>query len=443
MLTFLVLLADHFYWYITCVAIAGSGLYLAFRRQIFALIDPLFFFLVINEAFCIADVLFMWKFKMADGDITLNYVLTETALLIGILQFRGASNKGPKSAVPLGKPSLTLRTLYSLSLILFIGLNLVVYLARGVPLFQKSRLAIYNVGGGWGLFARSFDVFLVIIMYYLMDIARRRSWRFSEWGTLAIVAVIEILSGAKIAVLEIFFLAGLASYFMGSERLFFSFKSRSFKFAVAISILTALGVAAIQSRNSNSDSGTVNSFGVLAYRMVSCGDAFIYSYPSRFAAHLDGSHPLEAIFEDYLSFFRIVPQEYLPVHIGIQIAQYFTGESNIQTNAKHNLFGLTYFGYWGSIVYSYLVGSAIGFVRGPFRRKLLPQNWVGAILFMMLSLGTVGMINEPDVLNWWIIGILVFLIPLIIFSNALAYSLKSLPDQNAKLLPPVQKHLES
>ncbi len=94
------------------------------------------------------------------------------------------------------------------------------------------------------------------------------------------------------------------------------------------------------------------------------------------------------------------------------------------TDANHNLFGYVYFGFCGSILYSYLVGGTIGFVRYTMRRKL-PQNWVGGVIFVMMSFSTIFRISQPDEVPRYVIGILVIFIPLVFLASMLATAIRS------------------
>jgi hypothetical protein len=425
MLTFFTLLSEHLIWYLTCLVVVTACVYYLMRRHFFSVIDPLFYMLIVNETFCIADVLFMFHFGMIDTRIAVNYLLTESALFIGILQFGAITRSASPLPLPAtGRPALALRVVCGLSLVSFVALNLLVYAERGIPILQVSRLEIYRKQG-WGILDRLFDVFLVIIIYYLMDVLRRRRWKPLEWSSLLIVVAIEILSGAKIAVLELFFMAGLAGYFTGTAKTYFSLRSKYFRIGLLLAITGAFAVVTIQRNGMEQDEQQLSSLDMLVIRLVTSGDAFILAYPNGYVEQLDGRNPLGAVLKEYLTTFRIARPEELPTHIGVQISEHFTGNGDeSQTNAKHNLFGFVYFGFWGSILYSYLVGSLIGLVRYILRKKL-PRNWVGGIIFILMSLGTIGMINEPDVANRYVIGILVIFVPLVCLASALATAIRS------------------
>jgi len=425
MLTFFVLLSDHLVWYLICLVMVVACVYFLMRRHFFSVIDPLFFMLMINETFCIADVLFMLHFGMIDTRITANFILTESALFIGILQFGAITRLTSPPLLPAtGKPALALRILYGPSLVLFVALHLLLYAERGIPVFQISRTQTYGEHG-WGIVDRLFDVLWVIILYYLMDVLRRRRWKFVEWSSLLTVVVIEILSGGKSAVLELFFIAGLASYFIGTSKTYFSLRSNYMRIGVLVVIASAFAVGTLQRYGVSKDTQELSTLDMLVIRLVNNGDALIYSYPNGFIERLDGRNPVRALLKDYLSTFRIVSPDELPEHIGAQIVDLQGGNGkNFMTDANHNLFGYVYFGFCGSILYSYLVGGTIGFVRYTMRRKL-PQNWVGGVIFVMMSFSTIFGISQPDEVPRYVIGILVIFIPLVFLASMLATAIRS------------------
>ncbi len=422
MLQFLALLADHPVSYLACIAVSFCSVLFLFRRYFFSFIDPLFFFLAVNESMCITDVFFMWYYGMATPHVALNYAMTETALFLGVLQFRAPGLRNPPPPASTAATN-ALRVLYWVALPLFVGLNLLIYVERGIPLLQETRLVIYR-GSGWGSLDRAFDVLSVVIIYYLIDVLRRRRWRFAEWLSLVTVVLIELMSGAKIAVLEIFFVAGLASYYLGTAGQLFSIRSKYFRAGAVLASCSAIIVIAIQGRNGTESGPESNPIVALGLRLVSCGDAFIYAYPNNFVLHIDGSHPVKALLAEYLAFFRIVDARDLPVHIGVQLSEYFTGHGEeFQTNAKHNLFGLVYFGYWGSILYSYLVGTVIGLVRCVLLRARR-RNWSAGIVFVLLSLGTIQLVSEPDVLNRYAIDIALVFLPLAGLATGITFAVR-------------------
>jgi hypothetical protein len=418
MLAFFNTLLDHLPEFLVMLALVGGCLYLLLRRHIYSLFDPLFFFLVVNEAFCITDVLFMHQYGMIESRYFTNYLLTEGALFLGFLQFRPTAHKEPPGPLSQAPPA-ALKLLYRLSLFLFISLNILVYTQRGIPLLLNSRMVVYTIGGGWGLVSRLFDVLIAIILYYLLEILRRRHWRLVEWGALVSVIIIQVLSGAKSAVVDLVFLVALYGGYTGSLGTSAARSGRMLKRLALGAVVSLLLVASVQSGVGEIAGHQVNLIGQVAARMVNGGDSLIYAYPNRFIEQLDGHNPAGAVFKEYLAFFRLSDAEHLPKHIGVQITDAFLGpDSHFQTNAKHNIFGYVYFGYWGALLFSYLIGTSLGIVRYSLPR-LLPRNWVGGIPFIVLNLAFIMSCNDLDSGPRGVLNILVIFLPMALLARQL------------------------
>ncbi|WP_455425038.1 hypothetical protein [Dryocola sp. LX212] len=103
----------------------------------------------------------------------------------------------------------------------------------------------------------------------------------------------------------------------------------------------------------------------LMMRFVNSGDVFFMAWPNDFLATVMASdHAFMALFKDFLGATRIVPQDLLPTHIGLVIFDsMYNSEALSGPNARHNVFGLFYFGTFGAIIYSFILGLMVGFIR--------------------------------------------------------------------------------
>ncbi len=413
MLTFYETLFNHLGVFLALVLCVGAGLYLLARRHIFSFFDPLFYFLVVNETFCIADVLFMHQYGLIETRYLVNYLLTEGALLAGILQFSPRLPQATRSAS--GSPSATLSAFFKLGFPAFLLINLVVYALRGIPLFLESRTVVFAIGGGFGLLRRVSDVLLIVIIYYLLDLLRYRRWRLIEWGALTSLLMVQVLSGAKVAVLNLVFMIALFNYYKGSLKSAGALRAdRLIKRLTIAAIAALLLVSQVQSGDQSISGRQVNVLGQVAARLVMNGDAFIYAYPDQGIESFPSRNPLGAMFREYLTFLRVAPPEALPKHLGSQITSHFLNEqSTFQTNEKHNLVGYLYFGFWGSLLYSYLLGTLIGAIRH-FLPNNFPRTWIFGVPFIALVLGSTLAMNEPDALHQTIINLLFIYLPMVL-----------------------------
>ena len=412
-------LFDHLPLFLGMVVGSMGLLYLLFRRHIFSVFDPLFALIIINEGFCIADVLFLHNQGLISTYYLQSYLLTEGALFLGILQFRPTVQRR-ETCEPYEVPR-SLLALYRMALPLYLLLNGIVYATRGIPLLMDSRTTVFQVGGGFGLIRRASDVLMVVILYALFAILPRRKWALKEWAALLAVALIQVLSGAKVAVLYLVFTASLFNYYIGpSGAPAAAMLNRLLRRLTSLGLVALLVIAQATSNMDEIAGRQTNLFGLVAARLVMCGDALIYTYPEGKIETFPRANPVGALTREYLSFFRLARPEDLPRHLGSQITtQLLNPDSPYQTNEKHNLVGYLYFGFWGGVLFCYLLGTVIGYLRFGLIRRF-PAVWTIGIPFVILNLNAAMVVNEPDAINQAVIGVVVFYLPLALLATSFA-----------------------
>jgi hypothetical protein len=423
MADFYLALATHGEVYLLILALVMWGFGLLFHKHIYSIFDPLFYFVVVTEAFCFADVLFMGIYEIIEPKYVVQYTLTEFAMFFGILIFK---IRIPKRNIEFGKEETeSLVFLFGLSFFLFVVLNLVVYAIAGIPLLMENRLEIYRIGGGIGIISRALDVLLIIVVYYLLELYRQKGWGPREWACLLTVMVFQVLSGAKSAVLTVVFITSLHAYcsgmtgagMRGIDRLL----TRLFVFAVVGLFITAQ----VQIADIEIGGKSLNLLDQVMLRMVNNGDAFMYAYPDAVVEQLEGSRPFVALFREYIAFFRLAPPEDLPLHIGSQLVKFFQGEeSNFQTNAKHNLFGYIHFGLIGAIFYSFALGAMISIVRYKLLQFRNKSSMFG-ILYILLNLGFITAIHDFDNSARSILNVIFIFIPLFLVMQAIRLGVRT------------------
>src|SRR6266404_4817427 len=120
MVDFYITLAEHLEFFLFLVVSIFGFLYLVFRRHILSVFDPLLYYIVLVETFCIADVLFMAHYELIEQRWLVQYMLSEIALFVGILLFRVRIPQPIDRET--GEGNL-LRYLYLFSLLVLVGLN--------------------------------------------------------------------------------------------------------------------------------------------------------------------------------------------------------------------------------------------------------------------------------------------------------------------------------
>lgn len=395
MIEFYILLLEHLPVFVLIFFLTFALTTLLFRKYISSVFDPLFYFLVVTESFCIADVIFMAVYDFIETQYLIQYLCSEAGLFVGILLFSPRARERQQAIVAHPNAAL-LRTLFHISFFLFVSLNLFVYATRGIPVLLDNRLEVYQVGGGIGFISRMFDVLLVIIFYYLLEVQRTKGWRWTEWACLLVVGLIQLLSGAKSSVLTLVFIAALYMFYMGTNTDAYARVTRLLNRIFLGAVAAFLVIAQVQISDIQVGDRNLTLLDQAALRFVNNGDAFTYAYPQQMVETLDGRGPILAVMREYVAFFRLAPAEDIQMHMGLQISKAFNGNDAItQTNAKHNLFGYVNFGFAGSIVFSLMLGLAIGYVRYIlFRNKGI--GWITGIPYILLNLGFITSVSDSD-----------------------------------------------
>jgi hypothetical protein len=422
MAAFYLLLAENIEFFALIVISVFGLFYYLFRKHIYSIFDPVLYYLVFTETFCSAVVIFMGVYQLIEYSLLMQYLLSETALFVGVLAFRPRT-PSRKIKNPIEQTEL-LGVLFSLCFLLFISLNIFVYATRGIPLLVENRLDIYTIGGGFGFISRVFDVLLIIIIYYLLEQFRKGLWRLREWSFLFTTIGFQVLSGAKSAVLTIVFVAALYAIYHGLVGVKAAQINKLLKKLFALAVLGFILVTQIQISEIEIAGKKLTLLDQMAFRIVNNGDAFIYAYPNRVIDELDGSRPIASLFSEYLAFLRIESPENLPTHAGSQLAKYYYGpETTSQTNAKHNIFGYMSFGFLGSMIYSGILGVLIGFVRYKLFRRNTNAHLLLGLLYIQLNLSVIIAISDWDNLSRAILNIFFVFFPLYFLADVIWHAI--------------------
>ena len=131
---------------------------------------------------------------------------------------------------------------------------------------------------------------------------------------------------------------------------------------------------------------------------------------------------------EYVAFFRLTPAEDIQMHLGLQISKSFYGNDAItQTNAKHNLFGYVNFGFYGSIIFSLILGLAIGYMRYIiFRNRGI--NWITGIPYILLNLGFISSVSDSDNSSRAVLNVVFVYGPLLLISYFILHAARKNQD---------------
>jgi len=377
---------------------------LIFRPIIYSIIDPLLL-PAISNVFCFVVVYLLFFTNNTSPLTFISYNLTQLAFFIGLYTFRKIKfKKGGEENVDNAKDSHRYETIafYFFSTV-YLGCMSIIYLTKGIPLFMQSRLETFAEGGGEGILGRITDVSSIFALYAFFCIIKIDKLRFKEIPKYIILLLIFLtffLSGGKgnfLTVISTFFCYLLfrrhkkASYY----HYIIFLKKHSLKLLIFAGVFV-LGIIVVQSNNATTpEEAQLNPVLMLALRFLHSGDIFWYAYPNNVYLVINGSHWFSALFTDTLGLFRIYQWEDLPQAIGIVLKNIHHPSDVPQgPNARHNIFGLIYYGFWGSIVFSYLIGAIIAFVR--FKLLLfLKNNILSGFIFTYLFIKISALDTDP------------------------------------------------
>lgn len=390
-------LLDHIHigvlYALVCVAVNVAVM----RRYIYSVFDPLLFYTVLSGTGG-SVVLYLYHFDLIRPIYLWSYVGTQIAFTSGFLMLR------PPAAIQSVRPTLIptytgpIQALYPLSVTLFIICQLAVYIVTGLPIFLESRLEAFAGGDGFGLLSRviyvTSSIALVCAFYRLALLPRGRLSRALDCSVIAVCVAVAVVSGSKGALLALVFSVSLALFFArryrGTARAEQKVR-RFFVFVVLLAFPAAFTTIYFQSG--------IDSFSELVtvvwMRFFQTGDIFFMLYPDEILNRLQHDNGLLALLYSPLGSLRLVPRESLPVNLGLQAFWYHYDTTLLSgPNARHNVFGLFYFGPWLSVMFSFMLGLAFSVARNSTYRKL-PSTPIGMNLYVLVA--SSSMFIEQDV----------------------------------------------
>ncbi len=359
---------------------------LLMRRYIYSIFDPLLFYAAL-AAMGGAVVLYLQHFDLIRPFYFWSYLATQAAFTVGFLLIR------PPAALKSSRPTLPptysgpIRVLYPLSVVLFVASQLSAYAVTGLPIFLESRLEAFATGGGFGFISRiilvTSSISLVCAFYRLLMLRLSRASRAFDYGVVLFCIAVAIVSGSKGALLALVFTVSLSMFFARRFHGAIHAEARVRRFLLAL-IGLAFPVAFVTIYLQAGIDNPLELASVVAMRFFQTGEIYFMVYPGDVLQRLQDGNGLLALFYSPLGSLRLVPREYLPVNLGLQAFWYHYDTSLLAgPNARHNVFGLHYFGPLLSVVFSFLLGLVFSLARNTTYRRL-PPTPVGMNLYVLI-----------------------------------------------------------
>lgn len=397
--SFGLLLSDNLVLYAGILLVSIVVYVLIFKRLYISILDP-FVFSLIYSVFGFSVVWFLYFTHTIDMRYLVSYLLTQIAFWAGLFTFKSLTREeilSPAKSIEIEHQYMLEKIFFLTVSSIYIIVQLISYKLIGIPLLLGSHIDIYNNSGGLGILGRVLDVFkpcsIFMLVYFLFKKGASPGFRAYQYFVLIITLLFFALSGSKGEFMTIGFIL-FCFLILNAHRLktYFNKLGRLEVIIIGTGLLFVFLTIIFQPTENGITNNNVEFF---LFRLVSSGDAYFFAYPNHNIEHISGAHPFLALFGDIFSTVRIIPREQQPEILGLQLFRMFSNLDIITgPNARQNVFGYVYFGLWGSIVFSYLIGLALSLVRNRLYFNLR-QNTFGMVLFVLLYVSFSGIETDP------------------------------------------------
>lgn len=363
---FFIFVVENIWLYLGCLGFAILLYFLLFRKVYISIFDPLIIALI-GSMFSFSVVSFLFLIDEIDTFYLSNYLLTQVAF-IGCFLLMNRTKLTFGESFKIEKELDFNKVVFFCASSIFILSTLASYAVIGIPFFMSSRLDAAVGAGGFGILARfagPCQFFAVYYCYHFLFNKNLGNIHLRNFARLVLgmSLIFSLLSGAKSA----FFMYAIVYFFYAvtqkshREGILKTLRKRE-PTLIVIVLIVAIGVVVFRGGDSISEASLE-----LVQRFVGSGDIYWMAYPNDAMMTIDSEGGMMAIFGPLLSTVRIVSPDQVPIPIGIDLFKmYYNVDSLMGPNARHNVFGLLYFGQVGSVVFSAILGLLLGAMRSLF-----------------------------------------------------------------------------
>ena len=405
-------LLPHLGDFFTILSLVFCVYFFAFKRQVYSLFDPLVLFLFFS-AFGATDVIFMYRRKLISDYYFSSYILTQIAFSIGLIiikpinlqALKNKQNKGDYYRYHKKGNLLYIKLFFTISSVICIMSHLATYIFLGIPLFLQSRLDLFADSGGFSVLQRFNQITPIIVIFlgaHLALFSQKKTMKFFIYLSILAVIIFSFLSGSKSTFIVIVFASFYywlwslkLGYKLSNTKLLLKlakYRQRIKKYQVVCFVAALISTLAVLMITRGEQ---VNLLASLFRSLVNRGDVYIYAYPNGVIERLEQVNPLLAIFRGPLGKIGLFDSKDLPDYLGIELFRYHFRDIDVRLgpNPRHNVFGLLYFGYYASILYSFVLGITLGFIRNRLF-YLVPSTVMGGLIYTLSALIFSGLEND-------------------------------------------------
>jgi len=386
--------------------------------------DP-YLLAVVSSVFCLTDVFLLYFTGNITTYVFLSYVFTQCTFFIGFHLMRARKavfSSPPDNRMSYNKPRAKEIIAFYFFSIVYLVSQCAIYMLKGIPLFMESRLETFASGGGTGILGRICDVSSIFSLYAFFAVIKIDKFRLSEmpkYFILCLIFVTFLLSGSKSSFLVIFYVFWCYIMFAKLKKLNYLTYIKLLKKNVKLIVITSLGVVSViifvQTKTQiENPEDRLNPLLGLCLRLVHSGDVYWYAYPNNVYLKIPAEHWFTALFNDTLGLLRIKNWDELPEAIGITFKNIHHPSDVPQgPNARHNIFGLIYYGFFGGIIFSFCLGLLLGFIRN-IMPQLLSASMLGGFVFTYLINKSTSLDSDP-MLTITYFNNIIFVFPVLYF----------------------------
>lgn len=393
------------------------------RKQIYSVFDPLFFNFLMGAA-GYSVVFYLYYFELIKEYYFYSFIFTQLAFFIGLTFFKLPISKTVNSEHTLYIARGITGYLYLISFFLFFISQMIVYYFNGLPIFMDSRLEVFSGGSGFGIVGRiiyvTSTISLVIASYSLIFKDSMNLPRVLHKLVFVFYIFVSVVSGSKGALLVMIFILSLMLYFARRKYSSNQIEKKANKILLFILFLV-IPVAIFTVISQAGFDNYLEALLAIAMRFVHTGQIFYMTYPNDILFSFSEANGFIAFFRDIFGALRIISWDELPTNHGLLAFQHHYPTINLLTgpNDRHNTFGLFYFGFFGSILFSFLMGFIMSLIRNVLYYSL-KFNLVNMSLYVLLVMAANNLNQDPSGMAvGYFFSIAIVFIPLFLISYIL------------------------
>jgi hypothetical protein len=422
---------DQWVYYTLVYAVFLVGYLYVYRKIYWGIFDPMFLSItnMVGSAFC---VFYLQESNMLQAKYGWSFISTEIALLLGLFIANRLPFKSETSTYLIPDETVDKRTnikefdIFALLVCLsYLIVEFISFKVVGIVLLKKgvNHVSAFQEYGILRACIKSLRTIATIVIFYkILILGKKPSYFEILCGLVLIFGVLT--SGSKSSILSFFF-----TYFMMSYPLVYQKRRNKIKLPLPLIISIALFPVIIV--GIVTDTEPIVALQQVYYRILASGDVFLLGYHDEVMKTITETNYLKyLLYPGWGSILKnigigIEP----PVVVGVDVFKYYNPESDGGANGRHNYLGLHFFGFWGAIVHSILIGVLIGVIRQYFK-KMNPfdSSYFKYILFTILALNAAYFIDDVIIFSNYNFWTILFFIITYVVTKLIYIPLKSIAE---------------